>query len=238
MNDERRELAALAALGLLSADDAARLSEAASAHPALAQEFESDRATVERLGLVADRAITTPDLADRLVAATTAAPRGDTARARPRPAWPGVRWRRWVPALGSAVAAAAAAVAITLVATRDPGLGTPEVRATVVSHAGQAPVTGTAALYRPGHSDGRVVLDLASFPAAPPGHHYAVWVLRTGATAMEAVGTFATDRTQSVHLELRLPGSGRYGALDISVEEDAGPPEHSGTSVAGATFGA
>jgi hypothetical protein len=39
------------------------------------------------------------------------------------------------------------------------------------------------------------------------------------ATEMEAVGSFSPTRP-SVHLELPLPGSGTYGAVDVSIEED------------------
>ena len=237
MNTELRELAALSALGALSPDDATRFAPAIDEHPELARELALDQAGVERLGLVADRGTAPPDLADRLVAAATATPAGAPTRApapatRSRPSW-----RRWAPALGGGLVAVAAAVALTLVATRDPGIGTPQVQAAIVAHPGRPPVTGTASLYRPNQSDGRVVVDLASLAAAPAGHHYEVWVLRAGATAMEAVGTFATPRTAPVHLELRLPGGGTYGALDISIQADGGPPEHSGASVAGATFG-
>ncbi len=236
MSDELREVAALAALGVLSPDQAALLAAAVAEQPELARELALDRATVERLRVVADRGITPPDLADRLVATA----RGTHATAAPAPSNPprsGPRRRWWAPALGGGLVAAAAAVALTLVATRDPGMGTPQVEAAIVAHEGRPPVTGTAALYRPSQPDGRVVVDLASLPAAPAGHHYQVWVLRSGATTMEAVGTFATDRAAPVHLALRLPGGGTYGALDISVQRDGGPPEHSGASVAGATFG-
>jgi hypothetical protein len=54
---------------------------------------------------------------------------------------------------------------------------------------------------------------------------------------MEAVGSFSPTRP-SVHLELPLPGSGTYGAVDVSIEEDGGSPTHSAKSVAGANFGA
>ena len=52
---------------------------------------------------------------------------------------------------------------------------------------------------------------------------------------MEAVGVF-DPTTSEVELELGLPGAGEYVAVDISVEPDAGPPEHSGTSLAGGEF--
>ena len=41
----------------------------------------------------------------------------------------------------------------------------------------------------------------------------------------------------NVELDLPLPGPGNDAAVDISVEEDEGPPAHSDTSLAGGTFG-
>ena len=37
-------------------------------------------------------------------------------------------------------------------------------------------------------------------------------------------------------LELPLPGPGDYRAVDVSVEADGGPPEHSSVSLAGGSF--
>ena len=67
----------------------------------------------------------------------------------------------------------------------------------------------------------------------PDGH--TTCVLRPSAgEAMEAVGVFDSSGSE-VELELGL-GAGDYAAVDISLEPDAGPPEHSGTSLAGGTF--
>ena len=52
---------------------------------------------------------------------------------------------------------------------------------------------------------------------------------------MEAVGAF-TPTSGDVELDLPLPGPGDYAAVDVSVEEDGGPPAHSDTSLAGGTF--
>ena len=74
-------------------------------------------------------------------------------------------------------------------------------------------------------------------PAPPTGHHYEVWVLRTeGGGAMEAVGSFTPDDDHA-RLELPLPGPGDYQAVDVSVEPDGGPAEHSSVSLAGGSFG-
>jgi anti-sigma-K factor RskA len=229
MNDDLRELAALDALGALTPDDSRRLAEAANADGELAAQRDADEAVVAALRSAVAPVAPPADLGDRIVALTRT-----EAAVAPAPTVVGwrsrLRRRPLVPAL------AAASVAITLVATNDPGLGAPTVEASVVSHDPSMNVGGTAALYDPSRPDGKVVVNLTSLPPAPAGHHYEVWVLRTGATEMEAVGSFSPDQT-SVRLELPLPGSGTYGALDVSVEEDSGPADHSGKSVAGATFG-
>ena len=81
------------------------------------------------------------------------------------------------------------------------------------------------------------MLDLEHVPAPPSGHHYEVWVLRReGGGAMEAVGSF-TPEGDEAKLELPLPGPGDYQAVDVSVEPDGGPAEHSSVSLASGSFG-
>ncbi len=83
---------------------------------------------------------------------------------------------------------------------------------------------------------GTVRVSLRDVPPAPSGHHYEVWVLREeGGGAMESVGVF-TPTSSDVELDLPLPGPGNYAAVDVSVEEDDGPPAHSDTSLASGTF--
>ena len=53
---------------------------------------------------------------------------------------------------------------------------------------------------------------------------------------MEAVGSFTPDG-ERMRLDLPLPGPGDYQAIDISIEPDGGPPEHSSVSLAGGRFG-
>jgi anti-sigma-K factor RskA len=231
MNDELRQLAALDALGALSPGDAALLADALASDVELARELELDRAVVERLGGALAREAPPLDLGDRIATAAQADVQGQPAaagRAAPRP-----RWRLWLPAIGGV--AAAAAIVLAIVVTGDSGLGPPDQQVDIVAAEPAAPVRGRAALYHPERPDGHLVVDLESLRPAPPGHHYEVWVLRKGVTTMEKVGSFSSADA-SVHLELDLPGSGDYAALDISVEEDEGPPEHSGKSVAGAKF--
>ena len=52
---------------------------------------------------------------------------------------------------------------------------------------------------------------------------------------MEAVGSFMLDGDQA-RLELPLPGPGDYRAVDVSVEPDGRPAEHSSVSLAGGSF--
>ena len=80
------------------------------------------------------------------------------------------------------------------------------------------------------------MLELENVPPPPAGHHYEVWVLRSeGGGEMEAVGSFTPDGDDP-RLELPLPGPGDYRAVDVSVEPDGGPAEHSGVSLAGGSF--
>lgn len=135
-------------------------------------------------------------------------------------------------ALAAPAAAAAAAVLITLgVSGEGDGLGTPVADAAMKPMSRSASVAGTVSLYRTSSPDGVVVIDLKNIPPAPSGHHYEVWVLRPGDEEMEAIGAF-TPAKGTVRLRLPLPGAGDYVAVDISVEESGGSPEHSGTSIA------
>lgn len=128
-----------------------------------------------------------------------------------------------VPALG-----AVAAAAVVLLAVTAPGPAPVEARADLAT----AALEGTASI-----EGGTLVVDLVRADAPPAGHHYEIWVLRRGAGAMEEVGTFRPHGA-AARLELRLPGPGEYAAVDVSLEDDGGPPSHSGTSVATGTFAA
>ena len=116
-------------------------------------------------------------------------------------------------------------------------LGLPIVR-TSVDHGTALALAGTGRA-RPDSLFAAVelALELENVPAPPAGHHYEVWVLRTeGGGEMEAVGSFTPDGERT-RLDLPLPGPGDYQAVDISVEPDGGPPEHSSVSLAGGRFG-
>ena len=118
---------------------------------------------------------------------------------------------------------------------RNMALGqTPARRWVAVAAADGVAVSGSVTLFDPETPAGRIVLELADVPPSPAGQHYQVWVLRDEG-AMEAIGVLSPDAT-AARVELPLPGPGHYVAVDISVEEDGGPPEHSGASVTGASL--
>jgi anti-sigma-K factor RskA len=237
VSEQERDLAAGAALGALSAEDAARLDADVARSPELAAHLEEYRATVSMLEATVGRERPPADLFDgvleRIEAEAVPAPvQEEPARGRERRRERS--WRLW-PAF-AAGAAAAAAVALVLVLAGGDDLGTPDARAAVQGTEDFPGVRGEARLYRAGQEDGVVVVALDDVPTPGSGEHYEVWVLRKEAGgAMEAVGVF-TPTTASVDLEFRLPGPGDYEAVDVSVEEDGGPAAHSGTSLAGGVF--
>ena len=236
MSDERRDLAAAEALGALDASDSAQLAAEVERDPTLGAELNDYRATVTLLEASFAREGPSHDLFAGILAqigpqpAASAVERSDGGTRR----W---SWRRALPAFAVGAAATAAVFAIAL--ALDAGSGGPGAADAVAAVAGTpdfAAVQGEARLYGSGQPGGVVRLELADVPAAPDGSHYEVWVLRPAAGgAMEAVGVFDSDGSQ-VELELGLPGAGEYVAVDISVEPDAGSPEHSGTSLAGGRF--
>lgn len=144
------------------------------------------------------------------------------------------RTRAWVAGGLAAAAAVVVAVAVGL-SLGDEGLGDPDARA-AISSTSDSTVHGEAALYG---DAGKIVVSLDDVPRAPSGHHYEVWVLPEGSEAMVSLGTFepAADG-EDVTLELDLPAAASYAAVDVSVEEDAGPAAHSDTSYGTGFFNA
>lgn len=185
-----------------------------------------DAETIARLAASLPRVSPPADLFDRILdevrADATVVP------LRPRHARRPVRWL----AGASVAAAAVVALAIGVSLAGDDALGTPDARAAISSPTDPA-VQGEADLYE---AEGKVLVSLASVPAAPSGHHYEVWVLPEGSDAMISIGTFDPEATEDVELELDLPADVAYAAVDVSVEEDAGPVEHSDTSWGTGTF--
>jgi hypothetical protein len=178
--------------------------------------FPEHGETVERLERGVAPVKPPDDLFDRILAETRPAPVIALRERLGRSASP----------VAAAAVAAVAAVLVTLNVTGGDGLGDPVRRAALTG----GDVRGSAALYRPDDRDGVLVLDLDRIPQPPPAHYYEIWVSRPNGRKLP-IGTFTPD-DGSVHLELRLPGPGRYLSIDISVEEEDGPPEHSGRSIA------
>lgn len=167
------------------------------------------------------------DLFDRVLAEAAPEAKVVPLRRRSRRAW------TWT--TGAAAAAAAVLVVAVGLSLLD-GDESPAARAALEAGT-DAGVTGEALLYAPDGPDGRVAVSLRSVPASPTGHHYEVWVLPAGSDEMLSVGTFHTEETRDVELEFSLPEPGTYAAVDVSVEEDEGPAEHSDTSLATGFFG-
>ncbi len=223
-----RDLLLARALGTATPEEDALLDAALARDPALAAELAAVRETLDLLDAAVAPEPAPTDLADRVLARVSSEP------SRPERAPVPLRRRRLAVPVLAAVLAAAAASALTYLALRDgDGLGTPDATAAVAAPSGEA--LGEARLYGTGTPDGRLVLSLHDLPAAPAGHHYEVWVLRQGADHMESVAVVGPSGG-TVRVEAPLPGAGAYAATDISVEDDGGPPDHSGTSVAGGTF--
>ena len=151
------------------------------------------------------------------------------------PLRPGKAQRRIVVAAATTFAAVAAVIAISILAPGRNSLGPADARAAIAGKSDPA-VAGEARLYGSGAGGGTVEVTLRDVPAAPRGHHYEVWVLRrNGGGQMEAIGSF-TPTAHTVKLDLPLPGPGDYAAVDISVEQDGGSPQHGNTSLAGGAF--
>lgn len=239
MNDDLRELSGLDALGALDARDAARLADAAANDAELERNRAADRDVIARVERALPRVAPRGDLIDEIVAAAHDEGVRSPARALVNQPPHRRRWvlsrrrtRRLVPLIG--VAAAACIVAAVAIVNRDPASPRSVLTAAIVASDGRS-LDGTAALFTPDRPGGHLVVDVTGLEGTPPAHHYEVWVLKEGSTAMESVGSFRPLDRQA-HLDLPLPGPGRYVALDISLEPDGGPPSHSDVSVAGAKF--
>lgn len=241
MNEHERDAAAAAALGALTPDEAARLEEEATRNPELAAELDEYRATITVLEASIARERPPADLFDRVLerlepeTTPIAAPRSHDV-ARWRKPMSRIRARRLVPAFVAGVATAAAAIALVFALSDSDGLGSPDALAAVAGTEEFPNVRGEARLHGATGDDGVVVVDLVDVPTPAAGEHYEVWVLREASGGeMEAVGVFRPT-SSSVDLRFTLPGPGDYQAVDVSVEEDGGAPEHSGRSLAGGRF--
>lgn len=142
------------------------------------------------------------------------------------------RWAGVAAMSGAAALVVALVAAVVLTGPRDlpsgdvtaaPG-GAPSVRLAVVD----AKVAGASAVATMQESDGRRTMQLttAGLPAAPPDHHYEVWLMRDGTPT-------PVGRLDAASAELALPDGvdGGWDAVDVSIEADDGDPAHSGDSV-------
>jgi anti-sigma-K factor RskA len=213
--DTRQALAAHA-LGVLPGDEAREVEEHAAEDPDLSRELDRYRATVRALERVLPREPAPGHLFE-------------AGRKMPR-AWglPSVR-----PLHLAVVGAVALLVATLGIVVLRGGGPEPDARAELIP-ASSGDVRGEALLFDSGSDDGRLVLELRDVPPLAPERHYQVWVLRVGNEALEPVGVFSARG--AFDGEFRLPGRGRYAAVDVSIEEDAGAAEHSGRSLAAGTF--
>ena len=190
-------------------------------------ESAADRETLASLERMLPRVSPPRDLFDRILVEIR--PGATVIPLRPKTHRPIV-----VPALG-ALAAVAAVIVIAILALGGNGLGPPDARAAIAGKSDPA-VTGEARLFGSSADGGTVQVTLRDVPPAPSGHHYEIWVLRrTTGAQMEAVGSF-TPTSHTVKLRLPLPGPGDYAAVDVSVQENGGSPQHSNTSLASGAF--
>ena len=190
-------------------------------------QFEIDQATLAFVERSLPRVTPPADMFDRILAEIR--PEATVVPLRPK------AHRRAIVPVAGALAAVAAVVLIAVVALGGDDLGPPDARA-AISGKSDPSVSGEAELFGVNADGGTVRVSLRDVPPPPSGHHYEVWVLREeGGGAMESVGVF-TPTSSAVELDLPLPGPGNYAAVDVSVEEDDGPPAHSDTSLASGAF--
>ena len=238
MSEHDRELAAGAALGALSPEDAARLEEEARRKPALADGARGvPRDRLHARG--GDRAGAAPEdssPASSLAIETSTpagAPRPPSRRA---PRALARRSRRLWPAFAVGARRRGRSRA------RSRGFGGRRPRASRGPSGGQRnggvprrPRRGEAVRAEPGRREARPRSRRGTRRPRPASTTRCGSCASTSDGEMEAVGVFSpTDA--AVELEFRLPGPGEYEAVDVSVEPDGGPAEHSGRSLAGGRF--
>jgi anti-sigma-K factor RskA len=180
------------------------------------------RDTVERLEHGVARVTPPDDLFDRIV--EDVRPSAEVVPFRRR------RFTAWASTAAAAAAAAAAAVVLTLAVTgEDDGLGSP-IKTVRISN---ERVDGTLALYSPEGGNRVLVADLDRVPRTPEDEYYQLWVSRPGSDVKIPIGAFNPSDGKA-HLEVLLPTDDKQLTIDISIEEETGPPDHSGRTIAAA----
>jgi hypothetical protein len=92
-------------------------------------------------------------------------------------------------------------------------------------------VDGTLALYRPEGGNRVLVADLDRVSDVPEGRYYELWISSPGSDVKIPIGSFSPTEGQ-VHLVVPLPTEDKQLSIDISIEEETGPPDHSGQTIA------
>jgi Anti-sigma-K factor rskA len=178
------------------------------------------RDTVERLEQGVARAAPPEDLFDRIVDDVQPTATVVPFRRRRLPAW--------ASSAAAATVAAAAAVLVTVAVTgEDNGLGDPIRRVSISNER----VDGTLALYRPEGGNRVLVADLDRVSDVPEGRYYELWISRPGSDVKIPIGSFSPTEGR-VHLVVPLPTEDKQLSIDISIEEETGPPDHSGQTIA------
>ena len=92
-------------------------------------------------------------------------------------------------------------------------------------------IDGTLALYRPEGGYRVLVADFDRVAAAPRDHYYELWNSRPGSDVKIPIGAFNPSDGKA-HIVVPLPTEDKRLEIDISIEEETGPPDHSGQTVA------
>lgn len=138
--------------------------------------------------------------------------------------------------VGAAALTAAAGVgAVAQAQVGGDGADRPEPgrSATLQAVAGGSSVGGTVAMTE---SSGRTSMTISThdLPAAPDGQFYYAWLLDPRTNKMLPLGQVGPSGTASFEVSDRLLAA--YAAVDVSLEEDDGDPQHSPTSVLRASY--
>lgn len=95
---------------------------------------------------------------------------------------------------------------------------------------GTGTVSMTSAKGRPAH----MVIEASGLPSLKSGEFYYAWLLDPVTNKMLPLGQVWPDGSSTFDIDDALIGS--YSAIDVSLEQDDGDPQHSPTSVLRATY--
>jgi len=214
MSRELDEQIADFVLGELGAEERGRLQDRMRDDPAL-------RDRVESLAVISGMLESLPGEAWETLGER---PRPAAARTRRGPAPRG----RWYPGLVAAACALllGAGIGIGVLIERPSASSGP----TVVLHALAGGPSSERALARM-TAGGRMVLTAQHLPATGPGDYYELWLMNDS-RSLVAVASFRVGADGRAELDVPLPvAASRYRYLDISLQQAAAGPAHSGDSV-------